>query len=906
MRSTWRSWLQGLFGRARLERDLADEIAFPLQARTDHWIRAGLPPGEAARRARLEFGGVDRYKEDCRQARGLRWIDELRGDLRYAWRTLGAAPLFTLISVAILALGLGANIAVFSVIEAVMLRMLPVARPQELRELAWVAPEERPYPMSYDGSMRPDGDGGRIATSFPWPIYQHLRERTTTLSAVFGFAPTDLNVDAGRPQQVPGLLVSGTFLDGLGMTPQIGRGIRPDDDRLGADVVAMVSWRLWQRDLGGDPSILGRHMRVNGSTATIVGVLRPSFEGLEPGRPIDVLLPVATGWPILEGKPDRLSDAHFWGFRMMARVKPGIADEAVRVEAQALLQQALPAEIASAPAPTQPRLVLKPGGQGLDYLRRNYARPLYLLTAIMAGVLLVACANIAGLLLTRAAAREHEITLRLSLGAGRARIVRQLLTESVLLAVLGGLAGAGLAWLVRNSLLPALNQDQDPIEVTLGFSGRVLAFSIALCLAVGLICGLLPALRATRRGARLITGRAIHRGAAGASRIFAGKSLVVIQVAISLVLLVGAGLFTRSLLNLRAQALGFRPDHLLLFQLDASTAGYERVRLADFYQQVLARVAAMPGVTSAGFSRHGLLSGGATRDGIVVPGAPAGQREIHVHVHFVSPDYVRTMGIPLVAGRDVQLQDRETSPRVALVNQALAALLAGQGTPVGRQVIYGEPGSQPVEIVGLVGDARFSGVRQPAPPTIYVPFRQQRQHRMTYAVRVAGDPTSLVAPIRDAVAAIDPNVPMHAIRTQEEQIDMAFQQERVFAVVASGFGLLALVLACLGIYGTLAYSVTRRSAEIGVRLALGATRASVVRMFLRETLLPMSIGTAVGAAAAVAAGRVVESQLFGVEPGDATTIAATAAALALAALAAAWLPSRRAASIDPAIALRME
>jgi predicted permease len=652
--------------------------------------------------------------------------------------------------------------------------------------------------------------------------------------------------------------------------------------------------------------VLGKTMRVNGSRATIVGVLRPAFEGLEPGRPVDVVLPVATGWTILEGKPDRLSEARFWGFRMMARVKPGIADEAVRVETQALLHQALPPDIANAPASTQPRLVLRPGAQGLDFLRRNYARPLYLLMAIMGVILLVACANIAGLLLTRAAAREREIALRLSLGAGRVRVVRQLLTESVLLAALGGIAGAGLAWLVRNSLLPALNQDQDPIELTLGFSGWVLAFGVVLCLTVGLVCGLLPAIRATRRGARLVTGRTIHGGSGGASRLFAGKTLVVVQVALSLVLLVGAGLFTRSLINLRAQALGFRPDHLLLFQLDASTAGYRAERLADFYQQVLGRVAAMPGVESAGFSRHGLLSGGSTRDGIRVAGAPAGQGDVRVHIHFVSPDYLRTMGIALLAGRDVQVQDRETSPRVALANQALATLIAGQASAVGRQVLYGEKEPAPVEIVGVVGDARFSGVREPVPATLYVPFRQMRQHRMTYAVRVAGDPGSLVGPIRDAVAVIDPNVPMHAIRTQEEQIDSAFQQERVFAYVASGFGLLALVLACLGIYGTLAYGVARRTAEIGVRLALGATRGSVVAMFLRETLLPVAAGTAAGVAGAAGAGRFIESQLFGVEAGDATTIAATAATLVIAALTAAWLPSRRASSVDPVSALRQD
>ena len=304
---------------------------------------------------------------------------------------------------------MGANGAVFSVVEAVMLRTLPVARPHELRELAWVAPRDRPYPMRYDGSQRPYADGGQIATSFAWPIFEHVRQRSTSFAAVFAFAGTSLNVDTGRrPQQVSGLLVSGTFFDGLGTSTQLGRGIRPEDDRVGAVPVAVVSHRLWQRDLGGEASVLERTLRVNGAAFAIVGVLAPSFEGLEPGQPVDVLVPVASGWPVVDGSPGRLTDAHFWGFRMMARQRAGVADDRARVETEALLHEALPPDIANADPATQPRLVLKSGSQGLDFLRRNYARPLYLLLAITGAVLLIACANIAGLLLTRAAARERE------------------------------------------------------------------------------------------------------------------------------------------------------------------------------------------------------------------------------------------------------------------------------------------------------------------------------------------------------------------------------------------------------------------------------------------------------------------------------------------------------------------
>jgi predicted permease len=903
MRARLRSWFGALLGRTRFEQELSDEMAFHLEARTAHWERQGLPRAEAARRARLEFGGVSTVQEECRQARGLRWIDELGADLVYAWRRMRAAPAFTAVAVAILAMTMGANVAVFSVLDAVLLRMLPVERPHELRELAWIQPKDSMMEMSYNGSMRPYPGGGRIATSFSYPVYTSLRDRSTGFAELFLFEDQTLDVgDGGRQTPRPALLVSGTFMRGLSVRPAIGRGIEPDDDRPGAPPVAVISYGLWQRQYGGAAAAVGRTLTVNGLAATIVGVTPPAFYGVEPGASIDLLVPIGAVRPVLEEGRDVLGDPAYWGFRMMGRVKAPATDDVIQAETQSLLIQALPPQAATDPA-TLPRLVINEGGRGLDSLRHNYTRPLLLLSGILGVVLLVACANIAGLLLTQTASRVRELGVRLSLGASRGRVMRQLLVESVLLAVLGGAAGTLLALVLRQSLLPMLNQDDAPIELALGIRPALPLAAAMLTVAAGVLCGLLPAVRATRAGASLVGLRTLP-GAPGPSRLLAGKALIVLQVALSLVLVVGAGLFTRTLVNLRQEPLGFRPEGLVLFRVDATASAYRDTRLLDFYDAVLQRVRALPGVEVASFSRYALLAGGATRDGIVVSG-DAGDREIGVHIHYVGPDYARTMGLPLVAGRSVGEPDREDAPPVAMVNETLARRISDSGLAVGRLVRYDDP-PVAVEIVGVVGDARFASLREPVPPTIYLPYRQHRQHRITFAVRTAGDPATLAEPIRRAVDAIDPRVPVTGLRTQETQIDNALRQERLFAWVASGFALLALLLACLGIYGTLGYSVARRTSEIGLRLAIGASRADVVSMVLRESLTPVAIGLAAGLGAALMATTVIQSMLYGLTARDGTTIALAALGLICTAVIAAWLPSRRASRIDPMAALRCE
>lgn len=902
-----RSLVHGVARRRRVEDDLAEELQLHVQARAEHWERQGLSPAEAARKARLEFGAVEGYKERCRQARGLRLIDELRGDLGYALRQMRATPMFTAIAVGILAIAIGANTAVFSVMEAALWRMLPVERPEELRELAWVVQKDG-FSGRYSGSRRPYPGGGLVATSFAYPVYAHVRDKSTAFSDLFLFDRNDwINIGvAGRAQMVSGLLVSGNFFRGLGVEPVIGRSIQPEDDRIGAPGVAVLSYASWQRLFGGSPGALGQSITVNGAPAVVIGVAPPAFYGVEPGRPIDIVVPLAAMLPAFYDIPDILGSPRYWSFRVMGRLKADVTDEEAQTEAEALVRQALPTNLAPDERYDLTHVLVNAGGQGLDALRWNYARPLWLLMGIAGAILLIACANIAGLLLTRAMSRQREISIRLAVGAGRARLVRQLLTESFLLACAGGGLGIGVAFVVRDRLLPLLNLEQEPLEVTLGLNLWLLAFSMGLCLGVGLLCGIMPALRATRTNVAPMLTRTVPGASAGGSRLFAGKTLTALQVALSVVLLIAAGLFVRTLVNLRQEALGFRPEHVLLFEMDPALSGYEGTRLHDFYERALERVSAVPGVRAASMSQEGLLEGGGTADDILVRSARQGQEKMHVHLLFVAPRFFETMGIPLLLGRDFKPGDREGSPRVALVNQTLERRLPGGGSPIGRRIHYGEPPDGDTEIIGMVADARFATLHEPPPPILYLPYRQHESDRMTFAVRAAGEPAALAATIRRTLAELDPNVPLLNVMTQNEQINRSVRQERTFAQLVSGFAALAVVLACLGIYGTLAYSVTRRTSEIGLRMALGARPWNIIRLVLRESLIPVVMGAALGLAGAFASARLIESMLFGLTPHDAPTFLVATLVLVGSALLAAWLPSRRASRVDPMSALRCE
>ena len=889
-------FLRSLLRRDRVEADMADEMAFHLAARADALAAEGLSRAEALRRARLEFGAPDRYKEDCRESLGLRLVDELGADLRFAARQLARARAFSFATIAILAVSIGAGTALFSTADAVLLKLLPVERPQELRRLAWVETERHGFRGSYEGSMHA-WPGGRLATSFAYPVYAHLRARSTSFEELVTFSQAshlNLSLD-GHARLARGQLVSGNFMRTLGTDALLGRALSPEDDSRDAlAYAAVLGHGFWERALGGDRSVLGRTLRINSGTAVVVGVLPRGACGVDPSWCPDLFLPMAMQ-PIVDAGPDVLENPRRWGFQVIGRLRPGVADEAARVETERLVTEAIRAS-EPAEAWDPPRVVLMPGGRGLQDLRSDLERPILVLSAAVGAVLLVACANIAGLLLARASDRRREIAARLALGASRARVVRQLLTESLLLAVLGGALGVLLAHFVGDGIGRVFIGGDRPLGVEITFGGRVVAFAVALLGLVGLAFGTLPALRATRLD--LVSSLRVS-GTAERTSLRAGKLLIGVQVAISLALVAGSLLFVRTLVNLRAQSLGFRPEQLLVFQLDPTLNGYGAARLLDFHERVLRRVEALPGVRAASMSRWGLLAGSRTRDGIGIPGA----QTTGVDVHYVAPRFFETLSFPLVAGRDFSAADREGAPRVVIVNESLARVLFPGGSALGATLVAER---DPVTVVGVVGDTKFASIREPMRPTVYYPFRQLLQRSMTYALRSELPPSALVPAIERAVREVDPNVPLFELASQQQRISEVLREERLFALLVSGFAVLALGLAGIGVYGTLAYQVSRRTPEIGLRMALGARRAHVVSLVAREAALPIGLGVLAGVLASLAAGRLVESLLFGTSPRDPLAFAAACLALVLLAAVAAALPAWRATRIAPMRALRQD
>jgi predicted permease len=844
---------------------------------------------------------------------GFGFLDGLRQDLRYGFRLLGKSPGFTAVVVLSLALGIGANTAIFSLIDAVMLRMLPVKSPEQLVLLSWASPKWEATYHNYSGWGGCGGKPGmKSGCSFSYPVFEDIQAHNGVFSEVLADGGMDevnlvLNGRAGLTETEP---VSGGYFATLGVQPILGRAITPEDDRPGAVPVAVIGEGLWERRFGREASALGRAVSINGATFTIVGVAPARFAGLQPGFRKDLWIPLAmlpNVRPSMKASMFHQRDA--WWVIVVGRLKPGVGEVQARAALDVIFRQGLTA----APKPQQlPHIELSSASKGLEVLRQFYAKPLLILMAVVGLVLLIACANVANLLLARATARQKEIAVRLSLGAGRRRITRQLLAESLLLSLAGGAMGLILGYWLSDLLLALVAAGQMRISLEVHPDARVLVFTIAVSVLTGILFGIAPALRGTRvdlSPALKANAGSLFGSAGRRSRLGLGKGLVAAQVAMSLLLLVGAGLFLRTLVNLGNVNLGFNPRNILLFGLNLTHSAGKDHPTATFYRDLLARLQALPGVVSTSLSQATLVSGSLMRSDYSFEGyTPAPHEDMSADVLPVGPRFFETMGIPLRLGRSIELQDTERDAKVAVVNEALVHRYYRGQNPVGRHLGGDREEKQETEIVGLVGDAKYDDIREQAPPTIYTPYQLGKQNpKMVYfEVRTAGDPNALIPTVRRVVEQMESDLPLLDVKTQTSQIDEMLVQERMFAKLTSAFGLLALVLACVGIYGIMAYAVVRRTSEIGIRMALGAERRSILTMVMRETLLLVVMGVAIGIPVALAATRLISSMLYGLKPSDPVTLAAATGVMLAVAACAGYLPARRASRVDPMVALRDE
>ncbi len=898
--------LRSLFRRNRADRELDAELRFHMEKQIETNIAAGMPPAEARAAALRTFGGVEQVKEECREARGVALVETLMQDVRYGLRMMRRTPGFTAVAVVSLALGIGANTAIFSLINAVMLKMLPVKNPEELVVMNWTA---RQWPdIGHDGNSWGTPPGPISGSSLSYPAFRQFQAQNQVFSDLFGFADleqTNVVVD-GHAEIARGHLVSGNFFSGLGVQAIVGRTFTDADDQPGADPAAVISFRYWDRRFGRDASAIGKAIAVNGVPFVIAGVTPREFFGLNPGEYPDIWVALSMQprvMPQWGGEAQSLLGVPAeWWVQPWGRLKPGVSRQRASAALSAALRQRMIADLA--PPPEQIAWIeLRPGGKGLDDVRTGYSEPLLILMCVVGLVLLIACANVANLLLARSTARRRETAVRMALGAGRQRLIRQLLTESILLAVLGGALGLALAFCGGELLLGLVSSPERPFALDVHSDAHILIFCTAISLITGILFGLAPALRATRLDVSPVLKAGLGAGS-GPSRWMLGKALVAGQVALSLLLLIGASMFVRSLQNLNSIDVGFNRENLLLFGVDGSLSGYKHERLGSLYQSIQDSLRAIPGVRSVSLSRHGLIGDGSSLTGIEIPGYQKrpGER-LAVYKNSVGPDFFETMGIPILLGRSLTDRDNETAPKVVVINEALARQYFPNQSPIGKRFTWHE---KDVEIVGIARNAKYHDLRQEDRPTVYEPYLQYGIGRMVFEARTAGDPALIVRDVRRAVAVVDRNLPLYNVRTQVQQIDSSLVQERLFAQLTSCFGGLAVLLASIGLYGVMSYMVARRTGEIGIRMALGAAKADIAGMVLRDVLLLVVAGLGVGLPAALVCTRVVRNQFYGLSFSDPVSIAVAAGILALVAGLAGYLPARRASRIDPMAALRQE
>jgi predicted permease len=910
------------FERKQLDKDLDDELQAYLDIDIQQRIDRGEKPDEARTAALREVRSVAMVRDLTRESWTSASIDRGVQDVRYALRILRKSPMFAAVVVLSLAIGIGANASFFSLIDAVMLRKLPLDGANELVFFDWTSGPNR-LALDLTGTYSKDpATGQQVRTSFTYPTFKAFRERSQTLADVLAFYPlSSATVIAdGQPESVPGQLVSGNYYGALRVPMVAGRPMTDADDQ-GANPVAVISYRYWKRRFNQDQGAVGKQIVLNGVPLTIIGVTKDGFEGtLGFGNPVDISAPLGLE-PRLTPAESLKGQSWVWWLRVMGRTKPGIGYPKIQAELQAMListgleaYNAVPPSQRPPNAPDMPTLRVQPGGGGLTDVLNNMgpngwraSQFLIPIAAISAALLLIVCVNLANLLLARTSAREHEINIRLALGASRERVLRQILTETVLLSLAGGLAGAIAAYWGKDLLLAFL-PPSSVAGADVRIDARVLGFTALAAIISGLLLGLAPALRATRESRPALTesGRSVT-----ATRTGLSKMLLVAQVAMSLVLLVGAGLFVRTLHSLRNVNVGFNANNLLLFRVNPGALNYNDARAVDLYREMLDRMRALPGVLHATFSDYPLLTNSGTDMTVVLKGTEPAQHRLVVPRLRVEPSFLESLGIPIVAGRSLKAQDTAATPRVAVVNETFVRRLLQGRNPVGERfgsmmIINGSPASIELEIVGVAKDVSIKIAREDVPPAVYLPYAQSIPGAVTFAVRTSGDPLQLASAIRETAREIDSTLPVTAIRTQARQIEQGFASENMFATASTFFGIVALILACIGLYGLMSYNVERRIAEIGIRMALGARRFDVVHMVMRQTLTLVVAGAALGIVVAFALTDKIAQMLFRVMPHDPVTLSIAVVVLITVGSIAAYVPARRAARADPTAALKCE
>jgi putative ABC transport system permease protein len=928
------SWLGRFFSRKRLEADLEKELRFHFESQVADKIRSGISESEARRLTRIEFGGIEQIKEDCRERRGTLWLESLVQDVRYALRQLGNAPGFTLTAVLTLALGIGATTAIFTLVQQVILQSLPVASPDQLWRIG-----DQPHCCDWGGySQDSDGEAGNWSL-FSWEAYKLFRANTPGFQDLAALQAGNMPLavrrsgTSGPPDTANGEYVSGNFFQTLGVSAWRGRLFNDADDLEGAPPVAVMSFHAWQEKYGSDPSVVGSTYQLNRQAFTIIGVAPPGFVGAKMtswGLP-DIWMPL-TAEPLMLGTVARIKNTRVDWLDLIGRVRPGTNPKALQTQLQGELQGWLASHLADM-SPQEKAvwqkqtLRLSPGGAGFSFLRRDYSEGLLLLMVTACCVLLVACTNIANLLLARGLKNRQQTAVRVALGASRVRLVRNALLESVTLSLIGGAAGVAVAWAGARLILYLafhMMERSSWIPVQASPSTLVLLFALGVSVLTGAIFGMMPAWM-TSQAEPVEALRGAHREVAGGSH-WAQKALVIAQAALSLVLLSAAAMLGDSLRNLEHQNFGFDPDGRYLVSIGSPMlANYKQEQLVPLYRQIQDRLGAIPGVRSVSAATYAPMSGNQNGHDIRIQGKPEPGPKDDVSADWtrITPGFFDTIGARMLAGRAINEDDNGNSRHVAVINGAFAKEFFGDQNPIGRR--FG-PGSMrnagTYEIVGVIQNIHYViwGFGDPARAMYYipeaqtVPFEQRdlqsdelvSQNLFNIVIWAPEHPSNMFMQVKRALAEVNPNLVMYDVQPYSRVIQETFDQQNMIAGLTWLFGAVGLVLAAVGLYGVTAYGVEQRRSEIGVRMALGADRGSVTAMILRGAFLQVGIGLGIGIPAAIGAGYLMASQLFGVAPWNPLLLAGAAALLALAALIAAAIPARRAASIDPIHALRSQ